>query len=933
MENQLKKSRSNTFPRSLSTSKDFNHEKDNKSIGSPSLEAKSVPRSHTKSKTVSSYATSRKPKQERISSYSKLTKITNNLKTKFLTVKDDNLLRKYNSDERIENESFISDTKIEFMETIKHEDEELITGIRKFNLRPNQGIDYFIEHKFISTRTPSAVARFLYKESQSTDEKVSEHWQLDKKNIGLYLGDVNDFNVKVLDEFVKLHDFKGLSYDSALRIFLEEFFLPGESQIIDRMMQKFAYHYCNQNKDAFSSPDTAYILAFSIILLNTDLHNSRIKRKMTKEEFIKNNKGIDNGNDLPTDYLSYIYDNISQNEIKSKTGDIELDTTKSITKVLNDISYSFTNPNMEGWLYKRGGIGKKQWKKKWCVVANSCMYFFPNKNKEKTIGILPLCDLTVSTYDYENNSPSGNTQYLFSNFIKSFTKTRYYFIIKAKSKKEKEMMKKASSQNSLEGESIPNFAITDNNQKVLYSKHVNGKVIADIQDYYIFAVDTKEKCEYWVYIIESQIHDSMAAYRSLAAVKRHSLIQKKDIDTETTNSSDIDLTQHSESENSQTTKIIKDNFLYNMESTSNIERHNSNNKTLVDNITSIPTSSKDKINSTNIVNSTDHTLENINEDTNDTDNTSKRLSLEFSEIVFSSIKDKLQDENDNNLNKVEIIPLNYMNDDEENEKDKDKSKNKSKNKDKDKNKNKNKNKEKEKEKEKEKNEDEEKEKEKGKGKSSLFRNSQYIPRKFQKLNSDTNIISSLGISSSLNNSLLSNSKIHSCSVDAINKNEKSKNYNKNDTDYSIDLSSFSSFNITFDSIGSLNKDNKEPNYVYGSINTENKPLYSVKNKSSFCDLNETSDMNSTAIKELNSHSHDQEPNPNLSSLDFNQTTLKSLKNQKQSFDDIEFEDCHEFFEDQSNIPKSELKIDETKFLNENSILTEANLSSSFNKIK
>ena len=165
-------------------------------------------------------------------------------------------------------------------------------------------------------------------------------------------------------------------------------------------------------------------------------------------------------------------------------------------------------------------------------------------------------------------------------------------------------------------------------------------------------MDTKEKCEYWVYIIESQIHDSMAAYRSLAAVKRHSLIQKKDIDTETANSSDIDLTQHSESENSQTTKIIKDNFLYNMESTSNIERHNSNNKTLVDNITSIPTSSKDKINSTNIVNSTDHTLENINEDTNDTDNTSKRLSLEFSEIVFSSIKDKLQDENDNNLNKV-----------------------------------------------------------------------------------------------------------------------------------------------------------------------------------------------------------------------------------------------------------------------------------------
>jgi len=41
-----------------------------------------------------------------------------------------------------------------------------------------------------------------------------------------------------------------LLYD--YRIFLEEFFLPGESQIIDRMMQKFAYHYCDQNKDVFS---------------------------------------------------------------------------------------------------------------------------------------------------------------------------------------------------------------------------------------------------------------------------------------------------------------------------------------------------------------------------------------------------------------------------------------------------------------------------------------------------------------------------------------------------------------------------------------------------------------------------------------------------------------------------------------------------------
>jgi len=94
-----------------------------------------------------------------------------------------------------------------------------------------------------------------------------------------------------------------------------------------------------------------------------------------------------------------------------------------------------------------------------------------------------LCDLTVSKYEFESNSPTSNTQFLFNNIIKNFTKTRYYFIIKAKPKKEQEMMRKASSQNSPTDENIPNFAITDNNQKVLYSKHVNGKVIAGI--YYI----------------------------------------------------------------------------------------------------------------------------------------------------------------------------------------------------------------------------------------------------------------------------------------------------------------------------------------------------------------------------------------------------------------------------------------------------------------
>ena len=42
----------------------------------------------------------------------------------------------------------------------------------------------------------------------------------------------------------------------------------------------------------FASADTAYVLAYSIIMLTTDLHSPQVKNKMTKEQYIKMNRGI-----------------------------------------------------------------------------------------------------------------------------------------------------------------------------------------------------------------------------------------------------------------------------------------------------------------------------------------------------------------------------------------------------------------------------------------------------------------------------------------------------------------------------------------------------------------------------------------------------------------------------------------------------------------
>ena len=53
-------------------------------------------------------------------------------------------------------------------------------------------------------------------------------------------------------------------------------------------------------------------------MLNTDAHNPQVKHRMTKADFLKNNRGINDGQDLPEELLSSIFDEIVSNEIRMK---------------------------------------------------------------------------------------------------------------------------------------------------------------------------------------------------------------------------------------------------------------------------------------------------------------------------------------------------------------------------------------------------------------------------------------------------------------------------------------------------------------------------------------------------------------------------------------------------------------------------------------
>ncbi|CAI6795082.1 AIF_HP2_G0052030.mRNA.1.CDS.1 [Saccharomyces cerevisiae] len=108
--------------------------------------------------------------------------------------------------------------------------------------------------------------------------------------VGDYLGEGDDKNIAIMHAFVDEFDFTGMSIVDALRSFLQSFRLPGEGQKIDRFMLKFAERFVDQNPESF-------------------------QRRILHMCF-QNNEGIDNGRDLPRDFLEGLFNEIANNEIK-----------------------------------------------------------------------------------------------------------------------------------------------------------------------------------------------------------------------------------------------------------------------------------------------------------------------------------------------------------------------------------------------------------------------------------------------------------------------------------------------------------------------------------------------------------------------------------------------------------------------------------------
>ncbi|KAK4126045.1 Sec7-domain-containing protein [Parathielavia appendiculata] len=182
----------------------------------------------------------------------------------------------------------------------------IIKGTTKFNESPKGGLAYLHEKGIIENVTdPLCVAKFLKGTSR-----------INKKVLGDFLSKKG--NEAILDAFIDQFDFTGKRVDEALRMLLETFRLPGESPLIERIVSSFAGKYCSSSvPEGVADKDSVFILTYAIIMLNTDQHTPQLKNqaRMKFEDFARNLRGQNGGQDFPTEYLQDIFDTIKTNEI------------------------------------------------------------------------------------------------------------------------------------------------------------------------------------------------------------------------------------------------------------------------------------------------------------------------------------------------------------------------------------------------------------------------------------------------------------------------------------------------------------------------------------------------------------------------------------------------------------------------------------------
>ncbi|XP_076154277.1 PH and SEC7 domain-containing protein 1 isoform X1 [Alosa pseudoharengus] len=212
-----------------------------------------------------------------------------------------------------------------------------------------------------------------------------------KSDVARHLSKNNDFSRLVAEEYLRHFNFTGLTLDQALRVFLKEFALMGETQERERVLAHFSRRYLHCNPKVSHSEDSVHTLTCALMLLNTDLHGNNVGKRMSCTQFIGNLEGLNEGQDFPKDMLKHLYSAIKNEKLQWTIDEEEL--RKSFSELGdcrgNSSSRDGDTPHSGALLYKNGFLirkvhadcdgkrtprGKRGWKTFYAVLKGAILY-------------------------------------------------------------------------------------------------------------------------------------------------------------------------------------------------------------------------------------------------------------------------------------------------------------------------------------------------------------------------------------------------------------------------------------------------------------------------------------------------------------------------------------------------------------------------------
>ncbi|XP_016983057.1 PH and SEC7 domain-containing protein isoform X2 [Drosophila rhopaloa] len=221
-----------------------------------------------------------------------------------------------------------------------------------------------------------------------------------KSDVSRHLSKNNDFSRAVADEYLKHFTFEKKSLDQALREFLQQFSLSGETQERERVLVHFSKRFLDCNPGTFNSQDAVHTLTCAIMLLNTDLHGQNMNRKMSCAEFVDNLADLNDGENFPKDVLKSLYQAIKTKPLEwaldEEAGDLQQQRANN-SALCNVGQNPFLDPPelataveyKKGYVmrkccydssFKKTPFGKRSWKMFYCTLRDLVLYLHKDEH-------------------------------------------------------------------------------------------------------------------------------------------------------------------------------------------------------------------------------------------------------------------------------------------------------------------------------------------------------------------------------------------------------------------------------------------------------------------------------------------------------------------------------------------------------------------------